>query len=407
MTWNRTRIVLTAGVLCALFSALLVSGGLKTNIDGQAYWEGSVSLLRGQGYVMLDGTPILEWPPLYSVYLAGWQALFGVSGQTLILSTIALSAIAGMAWALLLLAATKRTEHSVNSATILPPWLLLLLVVAAIPVSMRALHAMNLLFTLLPLHFCFLLAALNKNSLKSTSTIVGLFVTAALLPLTHNSGAIFIAASCVLVLVHVHEIPRKPGIIYAVATASAITPWFITQRLGQHSSHPISWGAGREDFVTYLWQLITGMAQFSCLPTLPCVPTVALLLLTLFVLYLPAVRRRLDLFEGITLPRPLLVLLGHAAIVTPLLLIVFNLVWIHDPLSGRFIFAQMLLITAAGLTISAGLRNRLAAKGLGIVIVLPLLLHLAGLIAVYQGGWQAAVPRKDPHHFITPAQGLP
>jgi hypothetical protein len=92
------RLAIAGGVVSALFSLLYQSPGVVLSPDGWAYWEGSVSLLCGEGYRYLEGPPIGAWPPGFSAYLALWQLLFGVSAGTLAVAHAAAIGVAAALW---------------------------------------------------------------------------------------------------------------------------------------------------------------------------------------------------------------------------------------------------------------------------------------------------------------------
>lgn len=280
------------------------------------------------------------------------------------------------------------------------PWLLLILVACVIPISMRAVHAMNLLYTLLPLHLLFLLNATREKKKITTKTLAGLGITAASLPLVHNTGYIFVIATAIIVAGF--SVPKRWRLSAAVLIVGMLPGIIVRQFLSQTASHHLAVGAGKESAWTYITQLIKGTAEFFCLPTLPCLPLVAGMILFLFVFRLPILRRRTSFYNDQGLPRPVHLLLMYSAVVMLLMFVVFNLIWIHDPLAGRFIFPQMLLISATAIALSLRLRSSTLGRGLAVVILLPLFLHLAGLIAVYQFNWNHHLPRTTPEHFITP-----
>ncbi len=47
--------------------------------------------MEGHGYHEFNGNIVWHWPPLYSIYLAGWQRALGVSGRTLARANMALA----------------------------------------------------------------------------------------------------------------------------------------------------------------------------------------------------------------------------------------------------------------------------------------------------------------------------
>lgn len=95
----------------ALFSALLAGvfsfganyHGVLLAPDSWNYWEGSVSLLQGGGYKNFNPgnfhhVLIATWPPLFSLYLAGVQWVFGISGFSLILSLVFIAIGSAFVW---------------------------------------------------------------------------------------------------------------------------------------------------------------------------------------------------------------------------------------------------------------------------------------------------------------------
>lgn len=76
--------------------------------DSWAYWEGSVSLLYGNGYRHFGGATLLStWPPLFSTLLCVTQAAFGVSTRALAHTLCILTGLAAASWTLLFLTMTE------------------------------------------------------------------------------------------------------------------------------------------------------------------------------------------------------------------------------------------------------------------------------------------------------------
>jgi hypothetical protein len=87
-----------AAVLAVVMCSLILREGILFAPDGWGYWEGSVSLLHGQGFTYFGGHPIFWYPPLFSLYLALWQGLLGVSGHTLCVAVIACCGASALIW---------------------------------------------------------------------------------------------------------------------------------------------------------------------------------------------------------------------------------------------------------------------------------------------------------------------
>ena len=81
LTFGHSNSILFYSLLCAAFSAFIICLNIQNqfvlDFDSWAYWEGSLSLLNGDGYFTLKGTRITAWPPLFSSVLAIWQSIFG------------------------------------------------------------------------------------------------------------------------------------------------------------------------------------------------------------------------------------------------------------------------------------------------------------------------------------------
>lgn len=82
----------TTGVVCLV----VLRHGVFVTPDGWAYWEGSASLLHGQGYRFFGGERIYAWPPGWPLWLAAVQALTGTNGFGLALA-LSLCAAGGVA----------------------------------------------------------------------------------------------------------------------------------------------------------------------------------------------------------------------------------------------------------------------------------------------------------------------
>lgn len=80
------RFAVTNATCCAglamLIATAMLSIGITLGPDGWAYWEGSVSIIRGSGYSYFGGQTIVAFPPLFSMALSLAQSAFGVSGAT-------------------------------------------------------------------------------------------------------------------------------------------------------------------------------------------------------------------------------------------------------------------------------------------------------------------------------------
>lgn len=127
-------LALAGGMVAMLFSLVLQWPGAVLSADGWAYWEGSLSLLAGEGYRYLDAGPIVAWPPGFSAYLALWQLVFGVSAGTLVFAHAFAIGVAAAIWI-----AVARRLVPAHPSMPLPPALVAVAVLLAIvlPICLR------------------------------------------------------------------------------------------------------------------------------------------------------------------------------------------------------------------------------------------------------------------------------
>ena len=104
-------LVVAAGTLSAALGLYGLRHGIRLTPDGWAYWEGSVSLLRGCGYLYYGGKSIVLYPPLFSIYLAIVQAITGVSGASLALAISLLAGFSAASWTALHLLLAPRNAR--------------------------------------------------------------------------------------------------------------------------------------------------------------------------------------------------------------------------------------------------------------------------------------------------------
>ena len=133
-----------AFMLAALGAALLLRRGIVMGPDSWAYWEASVSLRERGSYAYFGGQRVVAFPPLFAVWLAGVQAVLGVSARTLVLSQAFLAGCAAWQWTQLYreLAGPARTRIADALAG--------LAVAAALAVSAQTLLSESLWLALLP-----------------------------------------------------------------------------------------------------------------------------------------------------------------------------------------------------------------------------------------------------------------
>ena len=87
------RFAALAGLCGALATAWMLRDGIIVTIDGWYYWEGSISLLEGNGYTSFSGDPIFRYPALFPLYLSVMQRLFSPNGFGLVAAVVLLGAL--------------------------------------------------------------------------------------------------------------------------------------------------------------------------------------------------------------------------------------------------------------------------------------------------------------------------
>ncbi|MEM7360943.1 MAG: hypothetical protein AAF431_17765, partial [Pseudomonadota bacterium] len=93
-----TYMPLLAGALAAISTALRVSDSLLLSFDSWVYWEAAISLMESLRYEHLNGEAVQAWPPLYSVVLALWGKVAGLSVFSIKALNVLLSFFGGYLW---------------------------------------------------------------------------------------------------------------------------------------------------------------------------------------------------------------------------------------------------------------------------------------------------------------------
>jgi hypothetical protein len=223
------------GALAAGLSALFQWPGLALSPDGWAYWEGSVSWLHGDGYRYLGGQPITLWPPLFSLWLAAWQATLGpLAGTVAIAQAVAIGG-AGVIWARLAL-----VEGGLGGAG----FLALPALAGLLAFSQRELGAESLYMALLGLA----LSTASRPAIRSpdsgvelsTPSWIGLALLLAALLLTRNSALAVLPGVLLVARASDGDVRGHPTLRALAAGAGAVALWVAGRAaLGQTGSHPL------------------------------------------------------------------------------------------------------------------------------------------------------------------------
>ena len=335
-------------LLLALVAFVLVAAslrwGMPTSSDGWHFWQGSVSLLEGRGFRTFDGEPIRKWPPLYSLYLGGVQAVLGVSGRSLSLSTALVTSLAVLAWgALIRWYAGRRGDTS--RAALAVAWVAVLLVLNA-----RDLRSENLVRLLLPLLVFAVVRGATARSVREhwTSAGVAALAMTALLA-TRNVTIAFLPGVAAAFALWNGGKPAVRAIAVGIATLIPVGAWIALRSvLGQEESHEMGLAVGRYTPLAYLVQFVRGVDRST---NLDFVGLPLLVALVAGMLRGDAERSRERVGAGA-------VLLTFVAVSSVAMIGVFSLTDASDRLRGRFTVWVPLVLGALGIVDSPPLLTR-------------------------------------------------
>ena len=327
--------------LCATVTAVLIfRDGIEITPDGWAYWQGSVSLLEsGQYSYFREGEPIRLWPPAYSAYLAGCQALLGVSGRTLVIANVLLIALAAALWTALNLYILRPFLLKCHDSS---RYLIAVYLALYFAVALRFLLATNLLYVWMPVFFAAVIA-LRAQASPTRFALLALVAatTGAAALLTHNSALAILPVAGLMALAN-----RTMSLSFRLATGTAVVvlavvPWYVVRMyLGQGGSHEMGWGAARYGPIEYGLQLLNGLCYLvASKPGILIGPGIALILVRVTIRARGVSTARLRAISNSV---------WCAAVPCALLYLMFNVTYIYDSLSGRFLlFAPALLVPLA------------------------------------------------------------
>jgi hypothetical protein len=365
---------LIAGGFAALLYALLHLKGIGIDSDGWAYWQGAGSLLAGHGYTYFSGAPIVAWPPLYSLYLAAWSSVFGLTGTTLILANGALVILQAWLW----------------SAVVFAIWGDVSLIVAIfigwfVALNNQIVLAGTLQYVILPL---LILATWEIRASPRLGWVIVAIAAATGLMLSHTSSAVFLAASAVLIA----SKPKAANLAVAVCVICIpMAAWYLVRHaLGQHNSHSIGFGEGAFGPVAYARQAIQGTGTLIVPQALGELCVLALGGAAVFLARRSSPPDRQALLFGWALS--LMATLGLYA--------QFNVTFIHNELSDRFLLFFPLL--GLSLLFLSAWKYWLPGFVVLVVMIVPPLAYRSTQ-AIAHNYDQDLSPIAFPRGFITPA----
>jgi hypothetical protein len=359
---------LALSLLAAVVSVTALAHSLRFGIeltpDGWAYWQSSVSLLEGRGYRYFFGPTIIEWPPLYPLYLAGWEYFLGVSGRTLVFANSALAGVAAFNWTAIFLwhlwKQLRRNGHVdeqacdatslevVRSRAQAAPanltfasLLIVIFVSSTIVAFYRSVLAQNLVYAILPVLFYASLRCTQAAG-RTFFVLAGLnALLAMMLLLAHNSAVAFLLPVAFVLARCRDQSLMARGFAIFLSSVLPLAPWLaIRSWLGQLHSHPI----GRANFTVaeYLDQIIGDSADLL-LTVRFGLGFVALLFIIGYIWW-----QLQQAKESLVVVLAIRTYLLFSVLASVCLLGIFMLTWINDPLGTRFIlFLPLTLFSSA------------------------------------------------------------
>jgi hypothetical protein len=333
-----------AGALAALGAVLLLRRGLVMGPDSWAYWEASVSLRERGSYAYFGGQRVVAFPPLFAVWLAGVQAVLGVSARALILSQAALAGCAAWQWIHLYRELGGRERARIADVAAV------LAVAAALAVSAQTLLSESLWLALLP-------AALRAADRQGGRAALGLGLATTALLLCRNVTVAFLPALLAYAVLRADAASRaRRAAVAAAALAAPVALWLAVRRsLGQSSAHAS--GSGSAGLLTYLGQTAVGLAEALG----PARLGIGAALLTAVAAVCGAVSLRRDATGSRVRALALfavLALLGQAAL--------FATTYVAEPIRGRFLVFAALVAAILTLAAAGAYGDRLGRAALAI-----------------------------------------
>jgi hypothetical protein len=384
---DRTRILwlaLGTGAAAVLLQLTILRHGIWFTPDSWAYWQGSVSLLHGDGYRFFFDLPINEWPPLYSVYLAAWQGWLGVCGETLRTSMVVSSGLAAAGWVVVLSLTMRAGPATIWSCVFLA---------AMFSTAARHLMSESLSNVLLP---PLVGLAITASHAESRGRFLGLAALAGLLGgallLTRNSCAAFLAASIVLLLGNrTHGLAMRLAVC-ALFGVAALVPTAISEAMSHKAwASPIGLGNGKYGPVEYLVQMTRGIGD-------PFGPQPVGVLAWLFVVGVGISWRVPDSSRS-----RLRGLVWFAAVATAALFVMFNLTHVFAEFKGRFLLFVPIATGAAVLMAAPFVADRRLRAAI-MVLILAYPVGMAAKHVIHGRGLGESVGDVEAlsEHFVRP-----
>ncbi|MCC7189309.1 MAG: hypothetical protein IT312_11250 [Anaerolineales bacterium] len=232
---NYLRFLIAISLLGAFFAALVTwKYGPGVSADATKYLSIAQNLLDGKGFFDHTGRPLLWWPPLYPLAIAGVSALTG------------LDVVFAGGWLNHILFAVNIFLHGALVALAFrekPLYVYLgglFILFSDMAIRIHANIASEPLFVTFSM--IFLLASADYLQTRSRRAFWWTIITSALAPLQRYLGASLIAVGgCFILFAHRRDIWRgiRDGFVFGVFSLLPISLWIGLHNLGQYDSF---WG---------------------------------------------------------------------------------------------------------------------------------------------------------------------
>lgn len=327
-----------AGLVTLLLSALFLRKGIVLSPDGWGYWEGAVSLLYGNGYTYFGGEPIIAFGPLFSLYLAGIQWVIGIHGWALSVGVTLLAALTSSAWVYLFARLSNPNARWLNSL------IFALYSAAFVSFYYRYLLSETLFLFLLALLFLQVLQFYQQAQSHNPSvrSLLTLNLCLLLLLACRNSMLTFVPGLVLTLFYSQRAAPLRHRLLPPALTGLlAVVGWFgLRELLGQTASHKVGLG-GHFTSQQYGIQIINSLASLLGPDALglrwgalgAVVVAMGVIAYTLLIQ-----KKQVQTSEQ----RVLLYLFGILLSSAAGLYLLFNLIYLADPLTGRFLWFLVL-----------------------------------------------------------------
>lgn len=247
IAWTNEFFICSFLSLAAFIITLVtLRNGVGANPDSWSYWEGSVGMIEKHRYCYLSGSPVVGWPPLFSLYLALFQWPLGQTGRTLALAMSVLSGLCAFTWSWYLL---KLFEAEKNHRSHILRFAGLLFILFFVPYCSVNLFSDVLVLFFVGALFCQFSCVDQKNlfwSYFQGPSLLGVILCGCML--AHDSSLNFVGATLFAVWFVAGGSMRQRILGCCIICFLSLVPWLLVLHfMGEQSQHKL----GRGDYTVY------------------------------------------------------------------------------------------------------------------------------------------------------------